>query len=115
MYTLSKYMYVHNLYTLTVQTLLLQVQIVPFDHTENTFGCKISALYPDLSVCPSYDASHGHFSVEGNQNGRLTSGTRVTISCVDGYGPDEGHDVATCSEDGQWEPATPKCSGMCYS
>ena len=63
-------------------------------------------------MCPSYGTSHGHFSVEGEHNGRPSSGTTVTISCDDGYGPDGGHDVVTCSEDGQWEPAPPKCSGM---
>ena len=63
-------------------------------------------------MCQGFDTSHGNFSMVGQQNNRLTSGTTVTVFCDEGYAPEGGHSTLQCSEDGLWEPVTPKCAGM---
>ena len=63
-------------------------------------------------MCPGFDTSHGNFSIVGQQNNSLISGTTVTVTCDEGYAPEGGHSTLQCSEDGLWEPVTPNCVGM---
>jgi len=63
-------------------------------------------------VCPGFDTSHGNFSIVGQQNNILISGTTVTVTCDEGYAPEGEHSTLQCSVDGLWEPVAPNCAGM---
>jgi len=73
--------------------------------------CCLSLI--GLALCPSFSQEHGPFTISGQQLGRLTEGTTVTIRCNRGYSPIDDIREVTCSSEGVWSPNIPKCAGIC--
>ena len=67
--------------------------------------------YVGLAVCPTFIVSHGHSIINGQQFGRLTQGTTVSVMCNRGYSPVGDATSITCSNEGEWNPNVPKCAG----
>ena len=81
-------------------------------HYRNSLtNCMTCSSPSVLAVCPDYSRDHGNFTVSGQQFHRNTQGTRVDISCDDGFQPLFSSNSAVCEASGQWSPHTPGCSG----
>ncbi|CAI8002255.1 Deleted in malignant brain tumors 1 protein, partial [Geodia barretti] len=72
-----------------------------------------SAVCSDFAVCRNFSWDHGQFRVSNQQFDRYTEGTRVDITCDNGYHPTLSVSYAICAANGQWTPHTPACSVSC--
>ena len=68
-------------------------------------------FFADFAVCRNFSWDDGQFRVSNQQFHRYTEGTRVDITCDNGYHPTLSVSYAICAANGQWTPHTPACSG----
>ena len=63
----------------------------------------------DLALCPTFDMSHGDYTINYNSSDRWMEGTQLNIVCDNGYRVSDGSVNVTCNNQGHWEPQSPEC------